>query len=294
MCEVLGKRIVKCAAMLFAATILTCSCGKKPVDVNQYYSECNEIGKDPRLSAKEKVEAIQVKYKSLGDGNRADIQCVVSEKYLNEEQPFTDEGRTNIDYPDHQGFDMTEGKKPRPISRDNPIDDTVDRYGSSRGYFVSGMNNGEPEPFESRSLPYIPNPEAYHVYEVDSARYCDAIDLVRNCDPDNVEDAISAINSMIDAINVEHQDLGLEHVDQDDVKDLLAHYRDYEGYLAQDIPGVTIEDAPYGLTGTTAPWDTPSGERLSEGGADQKWLPLTVGDFEIMGIFKEVQEHDNQ
>ena len=32
---------------------------------------------------------------------------------------------------------------------------------------------------------------------------------------------------------------------------------------------------------------TKSGERLSDGGADQKWLPLSVDDIEKMGIFKE-------
>lgn len=48
-----------------------------------------------------------------------------------------------------------------------------------------------------------------------------------------------------------------------------------------------MEDAPYGLSGEAAPWDTASGERLSDGGADQKWLPLTVDDLEKMGIFKE-------
>lgn len=48
-----------------------------------------------------------------------------------------------------------------------------------------------------------------------------------------------------------------------------------------------VEDAPYGLSGEAAPWDTATGERLSDGGADQKWLPLTVDDFEKMGMFKE-------
>lgn len=44
---------------------------------------------------------------------------------------------------------------------------------------------------------------------------------------------------------------------------------------------------PYGLSGETAPWHTKSGEKLSDGGADKKWLPLSVDDFEKMGIFTE-------
>ena len=77
------------------------------------------------------------------------------------------------------------------------------------------------------------------------------------------------------------------HLITGDMKDMIAHYNDYQKNLANDIPEIPAEDAPYGLSGEATPWDTASGERLSDGGADQKWLPLTVDDFEKMGIFKE-------
>ena len=254
--------------------------------INDYYSACNEIGKNPDMTPAEKVDAMQEKFESLGDGNRGDAQCIASEKYLNAEEPFRDNGRANVDYPDHQGFNMEEGKGPEAISRDNPMQDSVDRYGASGGNFVAGMENGEPASFESRALPNIENPDSYHSYDVDNGRYCDAVDMVRNCDPDNMGETIDNINGMIDSIN-EEQGLDLDHIDSGDMKDMIAHYNDYQKNLANDIPEIPAEDTPYGLSGEATPWDTASGERLSDGGADQKWLPLTVDDFEKMGIFKE-------
>lgn len=254
--------------------------------ITDYYSDCSEIGKNPDMTPAEKVDAMQEKFESLGDGNRGDAQCIASEKYLNSEEPFSDNGRANVDYPDHQGFNMEEGKEPKAISRDNPMQESVDRYGASGGNFVAGMENGEPTSFDSRALPNVENPDSYHTYDVDNGRYCDAIDMVRNCDPNNMDETIDGINEMIDSIN-EEQGLDLDHIDLDDLKDMLAHYNDYQNNIANDIPEISSDDAPYGLSGEAAPWDTSSGERLSEGGANQEWLPLTVDDFEKMGIFKE-------
>lgn len=254
--------------------------------IDKYYADCTEIGKNPDMTPSEKVDAMKEKFEDLGDGNRGDAQCIASDKYLDSKEPFRDNGRANVAYPDHQGFNMEEGKAPEAISRDNPMQDSVDRYGSSGGNFVAGMEDGEPASFESRALPNVENPDSYHSYDVDNGRYCDAIDMVRNCDPDNMQPTIDSINGMIDDINKE-QGLDLDHIDSDDMKDMMAHYNDYQNNLARDIPEISIDDAPYGLSGEAAPWDTDSGERLSEGGADQKWLPLTVDDFENMGIFKE-------
>ena len=251
-----------------------------------YFSTCDEIGKNPDLSPSEKVAAMQEMYENLGDGNRRDVQCIASDKYLNADKPFRDNGSANPDYPIKQGFNMEEGKQPKAISRDNPMQDSVDRYGWSKGAFVSGMVNGESASFESRALAYIENPEAYHVYDVDNGRYCDAVDMVRNCDPNDMQPTIDNINKMIDTINDE-QGLDLDHIDSEDMQYMIEHYELYQKNLANDIPEIPVEDAPYGLSGEAAPWDTKSGERLSDGGADQKWLPLSVNDFEKIGIFKE-------
>ena len=149
------------------------------------------------------------------------------------------------------------------------------------------MENGEPASFESRALPNVENPDSYHSYDVDNGRYCDAVDMVRDCTPDNMGETVDRINDMIDNIN-EEQGLDLDHIDEDDMKDMVAHYNDYLDNHYNDIPEISAEYAPYGLTGEAAPWENESGERLSDGGADQKWLPLTVDDFEKMGILKEI------
>lgn len=106
------------------------------------------------------------------------------------------------------------------------------------------------------------------------------------CDPEDMQPTIDNINKMIDTINDE-QGLDLAHIDSRDMEDMIKNYGDYQKNLVNDIPEIPVEDAPYGLSGEAAPWDTKSGERLSDGGADQKWLPLKVEDFEKIGIFKE-------
>lgn len=223
--------------------------------INNYYSDCAEIGKNPDMTPSEKVDAMQEKFESLGDGNRGDAQCIASEEYLDSKEPFKDDGRVNVDYPDHQGFNMEDGKAPEAISRDNPMQESVDRYGSAGGNFVAGMEDGKPASFESRALPNVENPDSYHSYDVDNSRYCDAIDMVRNCDPDNTQPTIDSINGMIDDINKE-QGLDLDYIDSDDMKGMMAHYNEYQNSLSHDIPEISIDDAPYGLSGEAAPWDT--------------------------------------
>ena len=79
--------------------------------------------------------------------------------------------------------------------------------------------------------------------------------MVRNCDPDNTQPTIDSINGMIDDINKE-QGLDLDYIDSDDMKGMMAHYNEYQNSLSHDIPEISIDDAPYGLSGEAAPWDT--------------------------------------
>lgn len=99
--------------------------------------------------------------------------------------------------------------------------------GAPGGNFVAGMENGEPASFESLALPNVENPDSYHSYDVDNGRYCDAVDMVRNCAPDNMGKTIDNINRMIDSIK-EEPGLDLDHIGSDDMKDMMVHYNDYQ------------------------------------------------------------------
>ena len=250
----------------------------------QYYDKCNEIGKDEYLTPHEKVEKMQKEYYDLGDGNRKDIQCIASEKYLDSREPFRDDGRANPLYPEKQGFNMEKGIQP--ISRENPMPDSIDRYGKSTGTFVAGMKEGESAPYDTRALPNMENPEAYHKYNVDSNHYFEAIDIVADTKPETIDQSVDKMNNMIDAINKENG-TDIEHIASDDMKDMLADYTDYKNDLEKNFPEMSIEDAKYGLSGEAAAWINDRDEKLSNGGAEQEWLPMSVSDFNIIGVMEE-------
>lgn len=250
----------------------------------QYYDKCNEIGKDEDLTPHEKVEKMQKEYYDLGDGNRKDIQCIASEKYLDSREPFRDDGRANPLYPEKQGFNIEKGIQP--ISRENPMPDSIDRYGKSTGTFVAGMKEGESAPYNTRALPNMENPEAYHKYNVDSNHYFEAIDIVADTKPETIDQSVDKMNNMIDAINKENG-TDIEHIASDDMKDMLADYTDYKNDLEKNFPEMSIEDAKYGLSGEAAAWISDRDEKLSNGGAEQEWLPMSVSDFNIIGVMEE-------
>lgn len=250
----------------------------------QYYDKCNEIGKDEDLTPHEKVEKMQKEYYDLGDGNRKDIQCIASEKYLDSREPFRDDGRANPLYPEKQGFNMEKGVQP--ISRENPMPDSIDRYGKSTGTFVAGMKEGESAPYNTRALPNMENPEAYHKYNVDSNHYFEAIDIVADTKLETIDQSVKRMNNMIDAINKENG-TDIEHIASDDMKDMLADYTDYKNDLEKNFPEMSIEDAKYGLSGEAAAWINDRDEKLSNGGAEQEWLPMSVSDFNIIGVMEE-------
>ena len=74
-----------------------------------------------------------------------------------------------INWPDHEGF-LIDRETLKPIKNECPIiraGTKIDRFGTSRGTFVSPMKpNGKPYEFEKRALPYINNPLSYHKYVV--------------------------------------------------------------------------------------------------------------------------------
>ena len=257
----------------------------KQVEISkQYYDKCNEIGKDEDLTPHEKVDKMQKEYYDLGDGNRKDIQCIASEKYLDSKEPFRDDGRANPLYPEKQGFNMEKGVQP--ISRENPMSEAIDRYGESTGAFVAGMKDGESAPFNTRALPNIENLEAYHKYNVDNNHYFEAIDIVADTKPETIDQSVDKMNNMIDTINDE-KSTNISHVDSDDMEEFMNIYNRYKENLTEEFPEISTEDAKYGLSGEAAPWVNEQEEQLSEGGANQEWIPMRVVDFKRIGVFEE-------
>lgn len=257
----------------------------KQVEISkQYYDKCNEIGKDEDLTPHEKVDKMQKEYYDLGDGNRKDIQCIASEKYLDSKEPFRDDGRANPLYPEKQGFNMEKGVQP--ISRENPMSEAIDRYGESTGAFVAGMKDGESAPFNTRALPNIENLEAYHKYNVDNNHYFEAIDIVADTKPETIDQSVDKMNNMIDTIN-DKKSTNISHVDSDDMEEFMNIYNRYKENLTEEFPEISTEDAKYGLSGEAAPWVNEQEEQLSEGGANQEWIPMRVVDFKRIGVFEE-------
>ena len=256
----------------------------------QYYDKCNEIGKDEDLTPHEKVEKMQKEYYDLGDGNRKDIQCIASEKYLDSREPFRDDGRANPLYPEKQGFNIEKGIQP--ISRENPMPEAIDRYGESTGAFVAGMKDGESAPFNTRALPNIENLEAYHKYNVDNNHYFEAIDIVADTKSETIEQSVDKMNNMIDTLNKE---IGtdIDYISSFDMKKMISQYDCYQKALSREFPDTSLSDAKYGLSGEAAPWVSEQGERLSNGGADQEWLPMSISSLERIGVVKENQDYES-
>lgn len=256
----------------------------------QYYDKCNEIGKDEDLTPHEKVEKMQKEYYDLGDGNRKDIQCIASEKYLDSKEPFRDDGRANPLYPEKQGFNMEKGVQP--ISRENPMSEAIDRYGESTGAFVASMKDGESAPFNTRALPNIENLEAYHKYNVDNNHYFEAIDIVADTKSETIDQSVDKMNNMIDTLNKE---IGtdIDYISSFDMKKMISQYDCYQKALSREFPDTSLSDAKYGLSGEAAPWVSEQGERLSNGGADQEWLPMPISSLERIGVVKENQDYES-
>ena len=244
-----------------------------------YRQDCSEIGKRSELSADERVQELHKKYSNLGESDRVDVQCIASAKYLDSKKPFNEAGRPNITYPKNQGFNIEKGHLPEAISKSD-VPQMVDRYGGPGGSFVAKIENGVSEPYKKRALPFIENPQSYHAYDVETTKYCQLIDAVRNCDPDNPDSMQSALNSC--------KALNLDSVDEDDIKDMVGHYERYKTELASaGLPGIQPANAPYGVFGEAAPWVSESGEVLSEGGANQILMPLSLDDLMNVGVFRE-------
>lgn len=93
-------------------------------------------------------------------------------------------------------------------------------------------------------------------------------------------------DDMIDTINDE-KSTNISHVDSDDMEEFMNIYNRYKENPTKEFPEISTEDAKYGLSGEAAPWVNDQEEQLSEGGANQEWIPMRVVDFKRIGVFEE-------
>lgn len=82
-------------------------------------------------------------------------------------RPETLDAEGNIDWSQapHDGFTLDYDGNPIKTDHVPAAGDRFDRYGHPGGRFVSPIPEGGPFSYDSRSLPYAENPNAYHEYE---------------------------------------------------------------------------------------------------------------------------------
>lgn len=82
-------------------------------------------------------------------------------------RPETLDADGNIDWDQapHDGFKLDDDGNPIFEDHYPQAGDRFDRYGNPRGSFVSPIGEDGPFSYESRSMPYTQNPNAYHEYE---------------------------------------------------------------------------------------------------------------------------------
>ena len=75
------------------------------------------------------------------------------------------DGQVDWSQAPHGGFRLDEDGKPMMQDHVPAAGDVFDRYGGPDGRYVSPVPESGSFSFESRSLPYVENPNAYHRYE---------------------------------------------------------------------------------------------------------------------------------
>ena len=117
-----------------------------------------------------------------------------------------------LNWPDHEGF-LIDRETLKPIKNECPIiraGTKIDRFGTSRGTFVSPMKpNGRPYEFEKRALPYIDNPLSYHKYVVKKDITSDSVlqAIMRIDDEVIIKGIIKGISRLRTQVNATKEDL---------------------------------------------------------------------------------------
>ena len=135
------------------------------------------------------------------------------------------DGRIDWDQAPHNGFRLDADGNPVMQDHAPQVGDRFDRYGDPRGSFVSPVPEDGPYSFDSRSLPYAENPNAYHEYEW--VRPLSEAEAQYNQLDDETRDVVDA---------------GLDYFEQD-VSDLSSVQRgDAAAIPAWGTPGGAVQD----------------------------------------------------
>ncbi|WP_205124313.1 hypothetical protein, partial [Metabacillus litoralis] len=231
-------------------------------NVGEYFNHINEIARRDDLTNKEKFEKIHKAYDALEV--KGDVTIVSDMQFLKPDG-FVD-GRMNIDWPDKMGFD--EGSI-QAINRNSPLPEKWDRVGGKGGEnFTTLPNKGIPYTYDQRAIPYIENPSARHVGIFNNESYFRAIDAIKS---ENLEE----LNRVVVAN-------GNNPISEIDFDRFIASYNDFQDRVKNIFGNV---DATYGVKGLAAPWfNSSTGEKLMNGGAEQIVTPLNAQTLEMIGV----------
>ena len=231
-------------------------------DWNAYSSRCLEIGRDESPSKNEKVAEIQNTYYATYD--KTDICPPSDAQYVKD---FDETGKIEYGWPDNLGFEAgTESS----VSRDNPPELTWDRYGHMGGSNFSPIPESGPYTTDERSIPYIPNQDAYHHGDFNVDTYFDKIDAIRNNDYEGLNDILASE--------------GYEVLEKFEYDDITFDYFENCERLKDSVNGNI--DTTYGLKGNVASWGN------MNGGAEQLTSPLNGLQMERLGVIREESDYE--
>ncbi|MCM3603313.1 hypothetical protein M3175_21575 [Robertmurraya korlensis] len=234
---------------------------------------------DDTLSNVEKIGIMKVNFQKLTPEQKVDFN-VISDARIIGNKDFSNWGEWPIiNWPDSPGLDKN--KEVIGISRDNLMPEHLDRIGSPYGKnFGAVLDNQKIFTMDERSICYIENPYAYNDYKYfDNEHYFDAIDSIRNNDP-------NALNKVIDSINAKNG-TNINHVDEDVME---TWHMDYLEFQNDPLLKKLCEDKgvspTYGLLGEAAPWYDKNGGLITSGGAVQINIPVKGITLLQLGILK--------
>lgn len=149
--------------------------------------------------------------------------------------------------------------------------ETWDRYGGLGGKNFADVPKEEKYDYAQRAIPYLDNPDAYHVGVFNNAAYFDKIDAIR----DNDIEKLNQILAKEDVVNI-------------NAEDFEKIRNDYEKYIQNVQDELPEMDAPYGLSGEAA-------QMMDlEGGANQFVTPLRGTFLKQLGILKEFKYEEHK
>lgn len=227
------------------------------------------IGKLTDKSVEYRVDKLQRLFKD--SSFKTDINVPADIKYVD---GFNDKGYVVYKWPLYFGFDVSEKGSIKSITRDNPLPESWDRYGSLNGTNFADVPQDGVYSYSKRSLPYINNPKAYHTGIFNNSSYFDKIDAINGGDMDLLNEIIKSENKNLPA------DKQLKEFTQKEFDDLRDRYIKNCDNVTEMLDGYDV-DVRYGVSGKVAKWLD------LEGGANQFVTTLSGEDLKKIGVLIE-------